>query len=126
MNRKNIFLFFCLLSVVWGINTPQVVSRVYNNDYSVDLQGVLVSKNSWTSSRLVATEEESMVSCATICVDKYKEDCTCDSMMYVRETKECHLGKTTLPIGQEATEFVYRISNERGKNKFCSFFKFLL
>ena len=36
-------------------------------------------------------------------------------MMYVRETKECHLGKTTLPTGQEATEFVYRISNERGK-----------
>ena len=36
----------------------------------VDLQGVLVSESSWTSSRLIPTQEESMVSCATTCVNK--------------------------------------------------------
>ena len=37
---------------------------------NVDLQGVLVSESSWTSSRLIPTEEQSMVSCATTCVNK--------------------------------------------------------
>ena len=62
--------------------------------------------------------KNNQVSCATTCVDKYRKDCSCNSIMYVRETKECHLGKTTLAIGQEDTEYVYMIS---GENLFCCY-----
>ena len=35
--------------------------------------------------------------------------------MYVRETKECHMGNTSLTNGNEATEFVYRIPDGTGE-----------
>ena len=42
MNGKKILLFFYILSVAWGL---QVGRRVYNKDYSVNLQVVSLGVN---------------------------------------------------------------------------------
>ena len=115
MNLRRIFLSIQLLSVALFLNKPQLESRVYNQDYSVALKGVQVTESSWAASRLHPTLEKSFVACATTCVDKYREDLSCNSMMYAQETRECHLGNTTLPnAGGEATAFVYRIPDGTG------------
>ena len=115
MDPKHISFLFQLLSVGQGLNNPQVNTRVYDKDYSVALKGILVSKLSWTSNRLPSTVEKSIVSCATACVDKFRMDVSCNSIMYDREREKCHFGNTTLPNGSEATEFVYRIPDGKGK-----------
>ena len=115
MDLKRIDLLFLLLSVAHGSNDPQLKTRVYNKDYSVSLRGVQVTKSSWTSSRPHPTLEKSRVACATTCVDKYRDDLSCNSIMYARETQECHLGNTTLANAGEAAEFVYRIPDGTGE-----------
>ena len=112
--RTTSFLIY-LLSVAQGSNDPQIKSRIYIGDYSVALQGILISESSWSSNRLPPTTENSRVSCATACVDLFRRDVSCNSIMYVKETKECHMGYTSLPNGNEATEFVYRIPNGKGE-----------
>ena len=115
MGLKRIFLSLQLLSVAQCSNNSQLETRVYDQDFSVALRGVHVSESSWASSRLPPTLEKSFVDCATACVDKYREDLSCNSMMFARETRECHLGKTTLPNAGEPTEFVYRIPDGAGE-----------
>ena len=117
MDLRRIFLSTQLLSLALSSNNPQLESRVYNQDYSVALRGAQVTKSSWAASRLHPTLEKSFVACATTCVDKYRADLSCNSIMYVQETRECHLGKTTLPNAGEATEFVYRIPEGTGEIK---------
>ena len=115
MDLKTASFLIHLFSAAQGSTDPQIKSRIYIGDYSVALQGVLVSESSWSSNRLPPTPEESSVSCATACVDLFRRDLSCNSIMYVRETKECHMGYTSLPSGDEATEFVYRIPNGKGE-----------
>ena len=115
MDLKRIFLLILLLSVALGSDNPQLETRVYNKDYSVSLKGVQVTKSSWASSRLHPTLEKSRVACATTRVDKYRDDLSCNSIMYSQETRECHLGTTTLPKAGEATEFVFRIADGTGE-----------
>ena len=122
MDPKHIIFLFQLLSVGQGLNNPQVNTRVYDEDYSVALKGVLVSELSWTSSRLPSTVEKSIVSCASACVDKFRMDVSCNSIMYDRETEKCHFGNTTLPSGSEPTEFVYRIPDGKGKKHLMLWF----
>ena len=120
MDLKTVSFLIQLLSASQGSTEPQIKSRIYNGDYSAALQGVLVSESSWSSNRLPPTPEESSVSCATACVDLFRRDLSCNSIMYDRETKECHMGFTSLPSGDEATEFVYRIPNGKGEVLFLS------
>ena len=115
MDLRGIFLSIQLLSVALSSNHPQLESRVYNQDYSVALRGVQVTESSWATSRLQPTLEKSFVACATNCVDKYRDDLSCNSIMYSQETRECHLGTTTLPKAGEATEFVFRIPDGTGE-----------
>ena len=115
MDLKTGSFLIHLLSVTQCLNDPQIKSRVYIEDYSVALQGVHVSESSWSSNRLPPTREESSVSCATACVTLFRQDVSCNSIMFVRETKECHMGYTSLPNRDEATEFVYRIPNGKGE-----------
>ena len=128
MDPRHVSLLIQLLSVVQGFNNPLVDTRVYDKDYSVFLQGeinqsinhiqgVLVSESSWESSRLPPTVEKSIVSCATACIDKFRADFSCNAIMFVQETQECHFGNTTLTDENEneATEFVYRIPDGKGK-----------
>ena len=111
MDLKIAIFLIHLLSVAQGLNDPQIKSRVYIEDYSVALQGILVSESTWSSNRLPSTLEESSVSCATACVTLFRQDVSCNSIMYVRETKKCHMGFTSLPNREEATEFVPRPSD---------------
>ena len=128
MDPRHVSLLIQLSSVVQGFNNPLVDTRVYDKDYSVFLQGeinqsinhiqgVLVSESSWESSRLPPTVEKSIVSCATACIDKFRADFSCNAIMFVQETQECHFGNTTLTDENEneATEFVYRIPDGKGK-----------
>ena len=115
MDLKRIFLLILLLSVALGSDNPQLETRVYSKDYSVSLKGVQVTKSSWASSRLHPTLEKSRVACATTCVDKYRDDLSCNSIMFAQETQECHLGNTTLANAGEAAEFVYRIPDGTGE-----------
>ena len=116
MDLKTASFLIHLFSLAQGSNDPQIISRVYIGDYSVALQGILVSESSWSSNRLPPTTENSKVSCATACVDLFRSRYhSCNSIMYVKETKECHMGYTSLPNGNEATEFVYRIPNGKGE-----------
>ena len=128
MDPRHVSLLIQLLSVVQGFNNPLVDTRVYDKDYSVFLQGeinqsinhiqgVLVSESSWESSRLPPTVEKSIVSCATACIDKFRADFSCNAIMFVQETQECHFGNTTLTDENEneATDFVYRIPDGKGK-----------
>ena len=115
MDLKTTSFIIHLFSFAQCSNDPQIKSRVYIGDYSVALQGILVSESSWSSNRLSSTLEGSRVSCATACVELFRRDVSCNSIMYVKETKECHMGYTSLPNGNEATEFVYRIPNGKGE-----------
>ena len=124
MDLKTASFLIHLLSVAQGLKDPQIKSRIYIGDYSVALEGVLVSESSWSSNRFPSTAapttsvnmpEKSSVSCATACVDLFRRDVSCNSIMYVRETEECHMGYTSLPNGDEATEFVYRIPDGKGE-----------
>ena len=128
MDPRHVSLLIQLLSVVQGFNNPLVDTRVYDKDYSVFLQGeinqsinhiqgVLVSESSWESSRLPPSVEKSIVSCATACIDKFRADFSCNAIMFVQETQECHFGNTTLTDENEneATEYVYRIPDGKGK-----------
>ena len=45
---------------------------------------------------------------------KCREDLSCNSIMYVRETRECHMGNSTLTNGNDDSEFVYRIPDGTG------------
>ena len=45
---------------------------------------------------------------------KCREDLSCNSIMYVRETRECHMGNSTLANGNDDSEFVYRIPDGTG------------
>ena len=82
----------------------------------MSLEGTLASERSWTSNRLPPTIEKSSVTCATACVDKFRKDSSCNSIMFVKETKECHMGFTSLPNDNETepTEYVYRIPEGKG------------
>ena len=113
MDQKKIIILVHLLAV--GQASTKIETRVYNKDFSVALRGDLVTESSWKSSRVPPTLEKSLVGCASACVDKYREDLSCNSIMFVGETKECHMGNTTLADADEATEFVYRIPDGTGK-----------
>ena len=45
---------------------------------------------------------------------KCREDLSCNSIMYVRETRECHMGNSTLANENDESVFVYRIPDETG------------
>ena len=45
---------------------------------------------------------------------KCREDLSCNSIMYVRETRECHMGNSTLANENDELVFVYRIPDETG------------
>ena len=45
---------------------------------------------------------------------KCREDLSCNSIMYVRETRECHMGNSTLANGNDESVFVYRIPDGTG------------
>ena len=113
MDQKQIIILVHLLAV--GQSSTKIETRVYNEDFSVSLRGDLVTESSWTSSRVPPTLEKSLVGCASACVDKYREDLSCNSIMFDGETKECHMGNTTLADADEAAEFVYRIPDGTGK-----------
>ena len=114
MYLKEGLCFFLSLNVFSAYKTPRIESMVYNEDYSIALRGARVSESSWTSSRLQPSVEDSNVACASACVDKYREDLSCNSIMYVRETRKCHMGNSTLANGNDGTEFVYRIPDGTG------------
>ena len=116
MDLECIFILLHYFCAAWGLNNAQMKSRVFTEDYFVSLEGTLVSESSWTSSRLPPTIEKSSVTCATACVDKFKKDSSCNSIMFVKETKECHMGFTSLPNDNEnePTEYVYRIPEGKG------------
>ena len=116
MDLEYIFILLHYFYAAWGLNNPQIKSRVYTEDYFVSLEGTLVSEGSWTSSRLPPTIEKSSVTCATACVDKFRKDSSCNSIMFVKETKECHMGFTSLHNDNETepTEYVYRIPEGKG------------
>ena len=107
MDLEYVFILLHYFCAAWGLNNAQMKSRVFTEDYFVSLEGTLVSESSWTSSS---------VTCATACVDKFREDSSCNSIMFVKETKECHMGFTSLPNDNEnePTEYVYRIPEGKG------------
>ena len=45
---------------------------------------------------------------------KCREDLSCNSIMYVRETRECHMGNSTLANENDDSVFVYRIPDGTG------------
>ena len=45
---------------------------------------------------------------------KCREDLSCNSIMYVRETRECHMGNSTLANENDESVFVYRIPDGTG------------
>ena len=122
---------FCITSIVLRGKTLIMCNQVNQLTFDLQLcqyqegasqsinhiQGVLVSESSWESSRLPPTVEKSIVSCATACIDKFRADFSCNAIMFVQETQECHFGNTTLTDENEneATEFVYRIPDGKGK-----------
>ena len=112
MDLEYIFILLHYFCAAWGLNNAQMKSRVFTEDYFVSLEGTLVSESSWTSSRLPPTIEKNSVTCATACVDKFRKDDSCNSIMF----EECHMGFTSLPNDNEnePTEYVYRIPEGKG------------
>ena len=87
MYLKEGLCFFLSFHILSASNTPQLESRVYNEDYSVALRGVRVTKSSWNSNRLQPTVENSNVACASTCVDKFREDnCYYDGTLLILDT----------------------------------------
>ena len=87
MNLKEGLCFFLSFHILSASNTPQLESRVYNEDYSVALRGVRVTKSSWQSNRLQPTVENSNVACASTCVDKFRKDnCYYDGTLLILDT----------------------------------------
>jgi hypothetical protein len=84
-------------------------SRVYTQDFSQSLHGATVSASSWAAARHAATKETSAVGCATRCAQLHDEDGSCNAIMFHRADGDCHLGVASLPVGGEATAYVYRI-----------------
>jgi hypothetical protein len=83
------------------------LSMVYTQDLA--LHGSTVSASSWAAARHAATKETSAVACATRCAGLHGTDGSCNAIMFHSATGDCHLGVASLPVGGEATAYVYRI-----------------
>lgn len=69
-----------------------------------------VSKQSWEESRQTPRIENCSVDCARICSLLHLQDPdSCNAVMFVRETGECHLGTVVLAQEGEQTERVFMI-----------------
>ena len=110
----NELVFLLLLLNYVSANHPAKPPRstmIMTEDFRTTLVGTYISQASWTAGRQPPTIEPCAVACATKCART-----TCNAIMYVRATKECHVGEgVTLPkSAEEPREFVYMIEDTAG------------
>ena len=68
----------------------------------------LVTSSSWSSGRLPAHTESSLVACASTCSRKNRETVgSCNALVYSAASKDCHLGTAALAEGGQEGEVVY-------------------
>ena len=112
-----VLLLLLLLTPARSSQQHLLRSQVHLPDWSQVLQLTRVSQQSWQAARLPPTLEESVVSCAASCVERSKVDGSCDSIMYVKATGECHMG-TADPVEEgQAYHTVYRTRSRICKNR---------
>ena len=107
-----ILLLLLLLTPARSSQQDLLHSQVHLPDWSQVLQLTRVSQASWQSGRLAPTTEQSLVNCAASCVQKNKADGSCDSIMFVKAARECHMGTAGLVEEGQASDTVYRIGGE--------------
>ena len=74
-----------------------------------------VSSQSWTVGRQPSTTISNVVSCAAHCANLRQSDpCSCNAIVYVRETGDCIVGTARLPLKSEDTERVFIVEGTGG------------
>ena len=113
--RKIIFFFFlCILNLrqihsLLFSSTKTLTSMVEVEQKEINLKTRFllksVSSPSWRSGRLPSKTTSDVVSCAALCAMLRREDpCSCNVIMFVKETDECIFGTARLPLQNEETE----------------------
>ena len=74
-----------------------------------------VSSQSWSVGRQPSTTISNVVSCAAHCANLRQTDpCSCNAIIFVRETGDCIVGTARLPLKTEDTERVYIVEGTGG------------
>ena len=74
-----------------------------------------VSSQSWSVGRQPSTTISNVVSCAAHCANLRQTDpCSCNAILFVRETGDCIVGTARLPLKTEDTERVYIVEGTGG------------
>ena len=74
-----------------------------------------VSSQSWSVGRQPSTTISNVVSCAAHCANLRQTDpCSCNAILFVRETGDCIVGTARLPLKTEDTERVFIVEGTGG------------
>ena len=121
------FLFFCILHRTQSLlisSTKMLTGMVEVEQKEMNLKTRFllksVSSPSWRSGRLPSKTTSDVVSCAALCaILRRKDPCSCNVIMFVKETGECVFGTARLPLQNEETERLFIVEGTGGL--VCSF-----
>ena len=116
------FFFFCIVHQIQSLlfsSTKTLTSMVEVEQKEMNLKTRFllksVSSPSWNSGRLPSKTTSDVVSCAAICAILRREDpCSCNVIMFVKETDECIFGTARLPLQNEETERLFIVEGTGG------------
>ena len=116
------FLFFCILHRTQSLlisftKTLTSMVEVEQKEMNLKTRFLLksVSSPSWNSGRLPSKTTSDVVSCAALCAMLRREDpCSCNVIMFVKETDECIFGTARLPLQNEETERLFIVEGTGG------------
>ena len=123
--REIIFFFFlCILNLrqIQSLlfSSPKTLTsmvEVEQKEMNLKTRFLLksVSSLSWNSGRLPSKTTSDVVSCAALCDILRREDpCSCNVIMFVKETDECIFGTARLPLQNEETERLFIVEGTGG------------
>ena len=116
------FLFFCILHRTQSLlffSPKTLTSMVEVEQKAMNLKTRFLLKSvsapSWNSGRLPSKTTSDVVSCAALCALLRREDpCSCNVIMFVKETDECIVGSARLPLQNEETERLFIVEGTGG------------
>ena len=126
--REIICIFFlCIVHQIQSLlfsSTKTLTSMVEVEQKEMNLKTRFLLKSvsapSWNSGRQLSKTTSDVVSCAALCaILRREEPCSCNVIMFVKETDECIFGTARLPLQNEETEKLFIV--ERTGCLVCSF-----
>ena len=119
---REIFFFFFLFHQIQSFlfsstKTLTGMVEVEQKEMNLKTRFLLksVSSPSWRSGRLPSKTTSDVVSCAALCAMLRREDpCSCNVIMFVKETDECIFGTARLPLQNEETERLFIVEGTGG------------